>query len=676
MEIAKSLCHPGFTLGNLHPDLKKSADNIYEKGIYIVAERIRTVLTIEAKAAELEAERKKYLEEHGTCAKIMGSPLHVPLMLWAGSQVGIEDPSAPCKAIFGLPVVGPADESPFFVPHVVPATMSVEELLRTAPERRKKLKASMLSRGLGENPEAARAVFEKTKEEVANKTMGPAMTEEEVTAKHGPHWNMVRRFGIEQGVNSKGERKFRGVDDHSESGNNPAAERRQKIPMAMVHHIMLMIRMVALWFPQVSWPDIKVDPLGATEDLKGAYRQIALLAAHVSLCITAVFNPESGTIDYHELYGQPFGAGHAVPNFCRVAEWACRVCRRLLHLMMEHFFDDYFLIEPEFAIASAVWSFRRVMHAFGFALETEKSQLPAKVWEALGVVFDMSAIRATNALLVRPKEARVKNFCTEVDTAVLKTKKLPPSHSSRLVGKFGFLCDTMFGRVGRAGTGALRARQYELHSDSSLTPAILAGLGWCKAAATCSPPRELRLSQDGSNPILLWTDASEEPGRKIGRHIAGAVVFSPSLPCLLYTAVVVPEEVVLKWLPKKNHIGQLEIFGGTLALDTWPDLLRDQPVIHFVDNDSATASLIKGYSPQVDSAKIVGDFWLRAARLKCFIYIDRVESKSNISDGPSRLDFTELEGLGAKWTPPNEALFSEAPPGEDPFRWFTSGSVG
>jgi hypothetical protein len=42
--------------------------------------------------------------------------------------------------------------------------------------------------------------------------------------------------------------------------------------------------------------------------------------------------------------------------------------------------------------------------------------------------------------------------------------------------------DTMPEEAGRTGTGAQRARQYVLHSDSSLTPEILAGPGWCRAA--------------------------------------------------------------------------------------------------------------------------------------------------------------------------------------------------
>ena len=79
-------------------------------------------------------------------------------------------------------------------------------------------------------------------------------------------------------------------------------------------------------------------------------------------------------------------------------------------------------------------------------------------------------------------------------------------------------------------------------------------------------------------------------------------------------------------------MGQLEAFAGPVAFDTCFEHLEGKQVIHFVDNDSATACLIRGYSPKIDSCKIVGEYWLRAASARAFVYIDRVESKSNIAE--------------------------------------------
>jgi hypothetical protein len=37
-----------------------------------------------------------------------------------------------------------------------------------------------------------------------------------------------------------------------------------------------------------------------------------------------------------------------------------------------------------------------------------------------------------------------------------------------------------------------------------------------------------------------------------------------------------------------------------------------------------------------DAGALVGHFWLGVARMRAFFYMDRVESKSNLADRPSR----------------------------------------
>ena len=104
-------------------------------------------------------------------------------------------------------------------------------------------------------------------------------------------------------------------------------------------YIMLMIRTASLAVDKLD-PEFKL--MGATEDLRAAYRQMPLLSEHIKYAITMVWNCYENRVDFHEMYGQPFGAGHAVPNFYRLACWAVRGARRTLHLVMDHFFDDYF----------------------------------------------------------------------------------------------------------------------------------------------------------------------------------------------------------------------------------------------------------------------------------------------------------------------------------------------
>ena len=143
---------------------------------------------------------------------------------------------------------------------------------------------------------------------------------------------------------------------------------------------------------------------------------------------------------------------------------------------------------------------------------------------------------------------------------------------------------------------------------------------------------------------------SDVPGRTPQR-LLGAVLFIPETQRLLYSSQMVPENIINKWHFRQSYMGQLELLAPPWAIQLWGHILQGRSIILFVDNDSAAANLVRGYSPMDDSCTMVGNFWLTASSLKLHVYIDHVESKSNLADGPSRLNFDELKLLGGIWTP-------------------------
>lgn len=94
-------------------------------------------------------------------------------------------------------------------------------------------------------------------------------------------------------------------------------------------------------------------------------------------------------------------------------------------------------------------------------------------------------------------------------------------------------------------------------------------------------------------------------------------------------------------------MGQLETLACPLALHTWSSKLHRRRVLLLVDNDSAASCLVRDFSPKQDTCSLVGQFWLAASKSEIEVYIDRVESKSNIADGPSRLSFELLHSLSS-----------------------------
>ena len=153
---------------------------------------------------------------------------------------------------------------------------------------------------------------------------------------HGRFFNVVPSFGLRQGCDEDGNPKFRRIDDHSACLNNAAATRLQRIEMASVDYLVVMLKSLSVK---------STEPLVVgTEDMRAAYRQVPVPDSQLPLTVTAVYNPQEGRANLFNLYGQPFGAAYAVPNFYRLAEWACRVVTKSFALLLDHFFDDFFLV--------------------------------------------------------------------------------------------------------------------------------------------------------------------------------------------------------------------------------------------------------------------------------------------------------------------------------------------
>ena len=64
--------------------------------------------------------------------------------------------------------------------------------------------------------------------------------------------------------------------------------------------------------------------------------------------------------------------------------------------------------------------------------------------------------------------------------------------------------------------------------------------------------------------------------------------------------------------------------------------LRGERIIHYTDNSGALACLLKDYSADLDSARLVHTFWALACAIEADVWFDFVKSEANVSDWPSR----------------------------------------
>ena len=87
---------------------------------------------------------------------------------------------------------------------------------------------------------------------------------------------------------------------------------------------------------------------------------------------------------------------------------------------------------------------------------------------------------------------------------------------------------------------------------------------------------------------------------------------------------------------KKQVVGQAELLPSIAARVVWKEKFRGRKALHFVDNEAARNTLIKGSSPNLDNAWLAGDFWRREAEARSFSWFEKVPSPCNPAGGPSR----------------------------------------
>ena len=166
-----------------------------------------------------------------------------------------------------------------------------------------------------------------------------------------------------------------------------------------------------------------------------------------------------------------------------------------------------------------------------------------------------------------------------------------------------------------------------------LTPVINQTFDFLELVMRKLPARVVRRDDLQKGMALLWTDAMYEPPAPAGM---GFILSSPRLPKPVAGAAVIPHELIVQFLPRKQQIGQAEGFAGVLPLFNCKDALKGLDLMHFVDNTSALAGFIKGTSAVEDSCAIFSIYHILLARLGVRHWAEHVESEGNCSDGPSR----------------------------------------
>ena len=147
---------------------------------------------------------------------------------------------------------------------------------------------------------------------------------------------------------------------------------------------------------------------------------------------------------------------------------------------------------------------------------------------------------------------------------------------------------------------------------------------------------------------MIFTDGYFPDHRKRETDPArvGIVAFVKNKAHPLSVSLEIKQEIMDFWIKRKNQIAMVELFAPVLTLFMMGEVLKGMKILLFVDSEPVEGALVKGYSSRSDMCLLTGLFWRLAHKWDIKIYIDRVPTDCNPSDGLSRKRLEEARSLG------------------------------
>lgn len=330
-----------------------------------------------------------------------------------------------------------------------------------------------------------------------------------------------------------------------------------------------------------------------------------------------------------------FGLPLAVTAFNRLPFLLQALLRRCFALLCSFYYDDATIQDWESTATRSQELVAQVMRLLGYPFAEAKRQGPSVSGDFLGLVHDFSAILTEQRIQVWIRERLQVKIQDFIRTAIL-SNQLHPGTAAKLYGCVTFLDQAVFGKIARAGLNALKDRQYLDHT-SYLATELRRSFSTISSVLSLEPRRIIFLNSSCHHRISGASDAAQDS--TIG---SGGFLLSNRSFQRLGAVVKITPSVVQLWKPCDVYIAQLELLMVLQAFVTFPDEFRQCTGVWYIDNIASLMSLLKGRSENEDLDHMSQLIHLLLFHLQCSLWFERMQSKSNWSDGISRTGFQDL----------------------------------
>ena len=550
------------------------------------------------------------------CAGVNG-----PLMEELVHESKFRDKQCPNLFRHGARLIGPLQCPETMEPVQYKTHKSIRSLQRALPEQNRSMIKRLKPDKFGETL---------IKQIEANARLHRMTTPRPVSESDLQDFAIAKRFGVEQGekivIDEKGNKtvtpKIRAIDDCTASGVNSCTQPSSKLRVDGIDALVTAMRR----FREASG---KVPHL-MKADIDAAYSRVPI--APEDRWAAAVAFMADGVPQIAQHITLPFGAVSSVYGWDRVGDMLAHFARVILKIPVHRYVDDFFSAEHAETIAHAKDCFAKIVRA----LMGETAIAEHKLEHGLSLIILGLDLDATaNGVNCRPSEAKRKKWLRIIAQA-LNEKSLPSGAAAKMAGALNWASQHSFQKLGRA---LLRPLYYHSkHRSARWRDHLELALRWWQEVL------HMELQQQWPWHDIPWSwghlycDARGDPA-----HIA-AVLFLDGQR--FFCDMRVPDSILSFFKERKdNQILGLEMLSIALGLSTFAPLIKNRRILVWSDNTGAEAAAKDGTAKAFDHACLAHCLWTRAAQLRTHLHIERVPSKDNIADLPSREEYALLEHM-------------------------------
>jgi hypothetical protein len=532
-------------------------------------------------------------------------PLLKELMEWAG----IHDDEF-LEMMRGAPLAGRVSTSGRGKPKEPEVLESIEELWRDRKQINKQVIRKLRSSELDDD------VMRLTLEEHKLKRISKPVVLEPGSVEG----LLCHRFGVDQGD------KPRCIDDGTGCRCNPCSGNDETLREHRLSYWFQIVQLL-MWLGVAGLTTCKVD-------INAAFRRIPILKEHRWMAEFAFMFQNRMWHAAH--YAMPFGYKGSVYAWEKLSNILWCIATKLLLLPLGKYVDDYFAVEAQECIEEALSSVAVLFRAIlGDTALAAKKILSGNPLPLLGFDICIVGYRACFGV----QEAKRVKWLAQIKNCRQKGV-LTAAVAAKLAGRFSFVAEFMFRRLGRAMIKPVFAQQHRPTRGGRISAQLDSALHWWEMALGSATQEEHELFPSVRSTAELFVDAAGSPP-----HLAAVLVIDGHW---FYSDAPVPDTWMDWFDPRSDdQIMGLELLAILFGMMTFSTLLANRTFRVWTDNSGAEGAVARGGSAQRDHNAIIHQIWTYAYTCYMNPWFARVPSDDNVSDGPTRGDHRVVRALGA-----------------------------